>query len=235
MPRRSKPTRRRRRNRSSADVIRVSFTQQLVANLASGLYNTDVYPGFAADLLAIADVYQFYRFSSLSYRLMPAQGSMLPAGAQTAVFIPGVVDTPSGGQQSSLAQLRHHVTLTPRCTVPTRWARLPRSVLMSYQPWFKTIAGTPSADTEYQGKLFIAGNGTDSFHCEIKGVCEFRQLVVAGMTPMLSYDQRMLREKQRLLSILSFSPTSLPAPAAPSWPGASLDQEKIQKPKNNIT
>lgn len=207
MPKRRQRKPKRNRNARKSDTVRIPFASRIASNLSGGLYSTNLAPATFPALGAVADVYQMYRFVNLSYRLQPCPTR---TGSTAVVFIPGVTDTISGMTKANISQMRHHAYIGLQSTVPSSWARVPRSELSSYGVWLKSVIGTPNPDVEVQGLICVGGDATDNFELEIRGVIEFRDLVVGGVTPKMRFEHAMLLERERLLKVLNYQPTLKP-------------------------
>lgn len=158
---------------------------------------------------AMSDVYEFYRIVKLRYRMHPP---ITLAAPQCAVYLAGIIDTPSSLNLSACLQIPHAAVMSARSTIPSKWCNVPPRALSSYMTWYKTVAGTPDPDAEEQGKLYIAGNASDNYSVELMITYEFKTPVVPGATPKMKADAALLRERDRLLRILHFQPTlSIPA------------------------
>lgn len=215
------------RGRRSGDLVRVPCHGRISNSLTSGLFSQSLAPTLFSTITAISDVFEMYRFTNLKYRMLPAGGTVIPTGSQVCGYLPGVIDTASGLTVGSLIQSRHTCFITERQVTPTPWIKVPRAVLQSYGNWYKTVVGTPDVATEIQGGIYVAGTGTDSFVVEVSAVIEFKDLVVAGATPMIARDRAIIAERNRMLSILHYSP-SLPASALRS-PSADRSDTKTYK------
>ncbi len=211
MPRRRKSNRRSRPRRQSADVMKITMHKNLLGSLTTGIGVQSLEPINIGVGTSVADVYEFYKIVGLRYRLHPPQTA--PGSHQVASYLAGVVDSASNLGTDNLAQSPHCVTLAARATVPTPWCKVPKSALSSYADWYKTVPGTTGADVEIQGNMYLAGSGTDGFLLEMKITYLFKGPIVASATPKLRAEAALLREQQRLLRILQWTP---PTPAAPS-------------------
>ncbi len=185
----------------------------LATTFISGTYPISLLPGAVSGHLgSIADTYELYRFTELMFRLHPAVSR---TGNQTVAYYPGVTDTfPSTGTTNM--ESLNAATLGGASTVPTEWVRLKRKDLQTYSPWLKTVQGTPEAALEVQGNIQLTGPGTDNFLFEMRGVCEFKNPVVASSTPAERRAKALEMRRKELLAILA-------SPAA--------DTQTLGKPK----
>ncbi len=106
-----------------------------------------------------------------------------------------------------------------------------RPVLAGYQPWYKTVVGTPDPSAEVQGTIYINGTSTDSYSLELRGVYEFKNPVNAGSTPALIREALLRRERERLMSILDPCAESSVAKTFPI--PAPFDREQVRKGKKS--
>ncbi len=153
-----------------------------VVNYAASTVNTlnispnSVFPR----ILAIADVFQFYRFTKLKITNIPLDTSVVFGYAPGALF-----DTPPANSQSiiELPMAVWHGSAKFADTILT----IPRSELIkeAQLPWFKTIVGTPSAQFEIQGNLYTSvGAGANGATLVLEYTVEFQSWNLAGNSPL---------------------------------------------------
>lgn len=205
-----------KRNNRASDITRFHFTQLLESNLVSGASKTSLNPsviGLSGRLASTADGFELYRLRRVRYRLMPSFTA--PAASIVACYLAGIVDT-TINSAVLLSQCAHHVTISPREIVPTRWVTVPKLALASYGSWYKTVVGTPDPSEEDQGFLYVAGNTTDQYVLDLEIDYDFKTPCAIGSTPAIRLAKEVETERNRLLKILGFGsllPPSEPAPA----------------------
>lgn len=177
MGKRSKKTSNNMNNlRSRAEVI----CGRTVFNFGAVAASIAISPAAFARALAIADVFQYYRFTKLRVRAIPVTG-----GFQAVVgYAPGTIDNPPN-TISAIAELPYALYHGSAKTTDTI-LDIPRSELCgdSTIKWYKTIPGTPATDFEIQGNLYysILVGGT----LVIDYTVEFQSWNLAGNTPKVS-------------------------------------------------
>jgi hypothetical protein len=183
--------------------VAVPFHYLLQATAASNVFAFPIQPNMCSHLQDVGNTYALYRFKKLQFRLLPS-GSTRVGDQQAVGYIPGVVDT-APNTYSQVMEIIPSVALKGVQTVPTEWVRLNRNDLGTYQPWLKTVPGSPATDVEIQGNIFgYCALPTGTFDLELRGVCEFKDPLQDNQTPE-SRARVMEKEKERLLRILSFS------------------------------
>lgn len=187
--------------------IAVAFSNTVAGTAAALTFGCNP-AGLGNRILSMADGYEFYRLTKLEFRLLPSTTSAAAsrASSMTACYLGGVTDTaPSNTQLAS--ECVHHVYLGNSSTVPTEWCHVNRKELAGYNPWYKTVVGSPDPSTEVQGNIFvISPSGTDTYVMQLRGIVQFKGSVPTGSTPMVRQLNEMRREKERLLKILSATP-----------------------------
>ncbi len=179
-----------RRMRSSAPGSRVEKIcgRQLYTNTISTTTTTvNIAPVNFVRALAIADVFQFYRFTKLHLRITPyLNGAGTVNNGLAAGYAPGAVfDTPpaSVGDVVQLPIATYHGSAK---TIDTL-LNIPKKELLgdAQLPWFKTIAGTPDAQFEIQGNVYLVANAsTIAVQIVIDYEVEFQSWNVAGNSPL---------------------------------------------------
>ncbi len=128
---------------------------------------------------AIADVFQFYRFTKLRVITIPSDNSVVSGYAPGAAF-----DTPPTTFASviELPVAKYHGAAKFYETImDVSRAELLRDAQL---PWFKTIAGTPAVQFETQGNLYIiTGAGATGGIIVVEWTCEFQSWNLAGQSP----------------------------------------------------
>lgn len=215
MPRKNRRNHTKSKSRNSfnqLDTVRVHVRHYVEAALSASAATIQVSPAMCAQSAQYADAFQMYKVTKLRFRLYRVGTT---GTTQAAVYLPGVTDNPPS-TISTVGTIPHAAILPLTATVPTRWSVVNSKDLQSYMSWYKTIVGSPSADAEIQGNIFIRGNGTDQYAIEIDAIFVFRDSVPTGVTPQERGRIETLKEKERLLRILA-----CPSPAPASTPGIS--------------
>ncbi len=158
-------------------------------------------PTLSGHLQTIGDTFELYRFTELWFRLQ-APATANQGGGTTAAYLPGVTDTYPTTATTNLESL-NGCYLSVRATVPTEWVRLNRKDLSGYQPWYKTVQGTPEVADEVQGVINFTGSSSDVVLCEFRGVVEFKNPVNAASTPAERRAKALEMQRKKLLSILA--------------------------------
>ncbi len=174
-------------------------------------YTVALQPVSFTRVLAEADGYELYRFTKLKFRLIDTVNAYL-----AAAYFPGVTDT-APTSETQICANPQHTFLGVNQTVPSGWVTLGKE-LRGYEPWYKTIAGTPDPAQEIQGNIFItASSSTVAFHIQIKGVIEFRGPVPTGSTPAMRREAMLKKEYARIMHVLAAGGGGavLKAPCAP--------------------
>jgi hypothetical protein len=179
----------------------VDFINFIYSTAASSLVTIPINPNntLSTRVSTEADAWALYKVTRLRFRLRrPGTAGASPAGTyQVAAFVVGVVDaTPT---QSGLNQAYGRVVLMNQETVPTEWSVVPAADLVGYQPWYKTIAGSPATTSEVLGNIYICtGSATDDTAIEIQGTFVFRDALAPSLTPMMVD----LKERERLQKVI---------------------------------
>ncbi len=188
--------------------VKVPFHASILGSLAAGVGSFNLSPSLITHtgIASIADAFELYRVSKLSYRLLRAPGITAP---QAAAYYPDITDTPP----NTLDQNGENVNstlLSQAATVPTDWVHL-SPVAESALKWYKTIQGTMDSWDEIQGIIYVTGSVTESYLLEVKGVYEFKGQADPGNTPELREKRRQARldyQRKKLLTILASKPDS---------------------------
>lgn len=131
-------------------------------------------------LAAIADLFQFYRFTHIRAYCMPAEVQMGLAYAPGAAF-----DTPptslSGILELPIAVAHGAFKTTDTVLTVSRKELVGDSQLK----WYKTVAGTPAAQFEIQGNLYwVSGAGGTAPNFVVEWTCELQSWNLAAQSPM---------------------------------------------------
>ncbi len=205
---------RKNRRKHRSNNIRSNTVKQLCrlyseGSFTSGAATVALNPSAFPQALEIADTYAFYRVTKLRFRLYRIASLSV---TQVAAFVAGVTD--NAPSNSAVAALIPHCAILPlSATVPSPWQNIPRSVLMSYMPWLKSIVGSPDPAEETQGNIYIRGAGAEQYAIEIEAVFEFRDILSTSITPAERGRLESLAERDRILRLLGSTP--LAAAASP--------------------
>ncbi len=151
-------------------------------NYASSSSNTlNIAPASFSRAAAVADVFQFYRFTKLKV-ILPPNG-----GTTTFGYAPGAVLDTAPTTNAAIMELPYASFHSQVKTMDTV-LNVPRKELLknAQLPWFKTIAGTPDAQFEIQGNLYSAFSATAGGTFVIEYTCEFQSWNLAGNSPLRS-------------------------------------------------
>lgn len=138
---------------------------------------TTISPASFARALAIADVFQFYRFTKLRVK-------NIPTGIQSTFgYAPGAAFDAVPNLASQVTELPIAVNHGAAKSTDTI-LNVPRKELMgdSQIPWFKTIPGSPATQFEIQGNLYVVPAATGII-LEIEWECEFQSWNLAANSP----------------------------------------------------
>ncbi len=182
-----------------------------------------IYPAAFPRVLDIADGFDLFRVTKLRYRLLPPQsanGTTALSQRCAAAFYPGITDNPPGSVSDISENLTRAVTGVGQ-TTPSAWSDVPKELLRGSIPWYKTIVGSPEAADEIIGYVYAISDQTaGAVILDFEGIFEFKGSANTGATPMERSRRLALREKQRLLSVLTSS--ELGKPTGATVPQAAL-------------
>lgn len=152
-----------------------SVCGRTVFTLAVGNATIPISPASFPRLLAMADVFNLYRFTKLKF-------SIYPAGNTAVGYSNGEFDTPPT-TVAQIMEIAYAGLNTATQSVPTH-VNVPRSELLgdSTLKWYKTIAGTPAVGFEVQGNLFVLAGAIQFF--VVEWTCEFTQWNLAANSPL---------------------------------------------------
>ncbi len=184
-------------------IERVPFHFFTSITLSAGAGSANLAPATFPRLAILADTYALYRFVSLNYRIRDGNGT----SDQVVSYLPGAVDTPPALNAANSEAL-NSVILGVGETVPSDWARLKWADLKGYLEWYKTVVGTPDPVDEVQGAIYATGTGSETVKIEFRGVCEFCTPINSGSTPAMRRERMVMRERERLLALLSQAPAT---------------------------
>jgi len=149
-------------------------------------------PAAFARALAIADVFQFYRFTKLRIKNIPT------GVASTFGYAPGAVfDTPPT-LASQVTELPYAVNHGDAKTTDTI-LNIPRRELLgdSQIKWFKTIPGSPATQFEIQGNVYVVVPVTGVI-LEVEYEVEFQSWNLAANSPKFNLPEPDLPPASRL-------------------------------------
>lgn len=182
-------------NKNDSDSIEVFSGRQLFNT--SGTINTvstiNISPASFTRALAVADIFQFYRFTRIKVIQPPvAFNNTNVTAAIVHAYAPGSGFDTAPTTYAQLVELPKMLYHGQSKTIETNMTLNRQDLLKHVQlPWFKTIAGSPDAQFEIQGNLYnIAIYTTQSFIVEY--TVEFQSPNLAGQSPL----ERLLVKQQ---------------------------------------
>lgn len=132
-------------------------------------------------LLAMADVFQFYRFKKLRIQIPPSVNDVdVYVG-----YAPGAAfDTPPANG-TAIIELPQAVYHSSGKSIDT-YLNIGMKELMSNAqiPWFKTIPGTPATQFEIQGNLYTNVGASGGITLIIEYTVEFQSWNLAAQSPL---------------------------------------------------
>jgi len=180
MPNRNRRRPRARAKRSGSNISPVRFHALLTGTLGAvtGDFTSIIAPrnsNFGVD--EVSDQFDLYRLKQFRYRIHPMDPT--DTTNQTAAWIPDIdVQTVTTAQNSTNPL---SACQTPFCGVPSRWIRVPPSMLKGMLDWYKCSTDAGATEFEDQGILLIAGGLSDTFRVEVDGVFLFKNPVNAAI------------------------------------------------------
>jgi hypothetical protein len=176
MGKRSKSRRNNQKNPGNSLGSKVeSVSGRTLFTLTVGSAAIPVSPASFPRCLAMADVFNLYRFTRIKFHIIP--------DASAAVgYSNGEFDTPPS-TVGQIMELPYAGLCSAKQTTPVS-VQVPRSELIgdSTLKWYKTIVGTPAVGFEIQGNLFYLTSTT--FFLVVEWTCEFTQWNLAANSPM---------------------------------------------------
>ncbi len=129
--------------------------------------------------LAMADVFEFYRFTRLDIEVPPSSGVSYAIGYTNQGF-----DTPPT-TIAGVIELPYAKYMADACTT-FRQLNIGRKELLGDNnlKWFKTIPGTPATQFEIQGNIYAAIASSGGVDLIIEWECEFSQWNLAAQSPL---------------------------------------------------
>lgn len=215
---------RRRRGRGKSQKVAVAGQkaeviqgQQLfTATANASLVTIPIRPSSFTRVLAIADSFSFYRFTSLHIEVLPTweneSAGTQDYGSLAYGYGPGALPDTAISTEAGVLALPFADFMSNGSTVP-RKLRIPRKELLKNSQilWFKTILGTPDEQFETQGYIYlwatINGSFSNGINLMIKFTCELQGWILAANTPwlvvprllsqMAEHEEALRRERQR--------------------------------------
>lgn len=186
---------RRSRLGSNDPIERIPFRLIATWNAAAGstfaapiIVGASLTPAIDNRLVIIAEIYQYYRFTSLKFSVMPA----ITATNDTDTSL-GYLPRVPNAAPTTHAEINNMTVATFKSrgqTVPSKLV-VPRSIVLGDAPlkWYQTIAGTEDSQFEVQGYYVVASNVVSAAVVTaqmmiVEGVCEFKGRTNAGQTPL---------------------------------------------------
>lgn len=167
--------------------------RQLFSWALSTVSSIPVQPSTFTRALAIADVFQFYRFTNLTIRILPEEVNAGVSYAPGALF-----DTPPT-TSAGVVELPLHVSHGAFKTTDTV-LRVSRKELLgdNQLKWYKTIAGTPAQQFETQGNIYYyTGAGAGTVLVLIDYTVEFQSWNLAAQSPLAHPLPQIAGEKMK--------------------------------------
>lgn len=153
--------------------------------------------------LAVADVFQFYRFTMLKV-IIPPTAPSAPTGTAAAstsiAYAPGALFDVPPASIADLIALPKYLHMGNACTTDKVMILNQKDLLSHVQlPWFKTIVGTEDAQFEIQGNLYYLSSiiGSASYIVEYR--VEFQSPNLAGNSPMIKIPYPLFQKYSNLL------------------------------------
>ncbi len=149
---------------------------QPIISATSGV--SSISPATFPRCLAMADVFEFYRFTKLNIEVPPSSGVSYAIGYTNQGF-----DTPPT-TIAGVIELPYAKYMADTCTT-FRQLNIGRKELLADNnlKWFKTIPGTPATQFEIQGNIYAAIAATGGVDLIIEWECEFSQWNLAAQSP----------------------------------------------------
>ncbi len=148
--------------------------------LAASASSFPISPSSFARALAIADVFQFYRFTKLKVIIIPGTSGVAVGYAPGAAF-----DVPPNTRAQILElpmAVLHGVSKTTDTVLNVGRKEM---VMNDQLQWFKTIPGTPDTQWEIQGNIYwISDTATGALVVEY--TVEFQSWNLAAQSPLFS-------------------------------------------------
>lgn len=184
MPKKSRGT-------PSEKVVVVSGRDIVPSNLVAGALSFPIVPINFNRTATVCDVFEMYRFTSLTCRAIP---NAAPTGPLVFGATPGVVsNVPSTRAQAFDMSVSAYVPLGTIAQY-AQYARLNNQISLgrkflitdSANKWWKTqqSAGSPPDWDAVQAAIYFVGNATDSFDLLFTYTCEFTGPLNASNTPL---------------------------------------------------
>ncbi len=156
---------------------RTLFSAAIPTGKIFSILNTTVFPRAAA----VADVFQYYRFTKLNIEMKPVSATIAIGYANGAAF-----DT-APSTPSEVIALPFSKLMVSGQTI-SEHLNIPRAELLkdTQLKWYKTIDGTPEAGFETQGNVYVGftGGGTASINLVIDYEVEFQSWNLANNSPL---------------------------------------------------
>ncbi len=180
MPRKSRSCGNSRSNKTSsgARVEKIAGRQYFNASATPGSI-VPISPAAFSRALAIADVFQFYRFTKLNVHMAPTGTTYSLGYANGAAF--DTAPTTTG----EVIQLPYAQLMTSTQTTPVH-LNVPRAELVkdSQLNWFKTIPGNPDTQFEIQGNLYLGAGAATTVAFYMDYEVEFQSWNLATNSPL---------------------------------------------------
>jgi hypothetical protein len=149
---------------------------QVLSSATSGV--ASISPATFPRCLAMADVFEFYRFTKLQVQLYPQAAADYVVGYTNQGF-----DTPPT-TLAGVIELPYARLMSNDTSIPL-YLNIGRSELLSdgNLKWYKTILGTPATQFEVQGNLYVAASTAIALSVVVEWEVEFSQWNLAAQSP----------------------------------------------------
>ncbi len=183
--------RNRKRNNPPGTRVEVVSGRTLVPTVLSSSSALNVAPvANFPRLFALADLFQFYRFTHIRAYCMPGEVQMALGYAPGALFdtppttIAGILELPIAVAHGAFKTTDTVMTVSRKELVEDGQLK-----------WYKTIPGTPAVQFEVQGNIYwVAGAGATAPNFVVEWTCELQSWNLAAQSPMIKSPQLKLTE-----------------------------------------
>ncbi len=180
---RSKPM-----NKGASPSVQKVCGRTLITVLSTAATVVPIQPSSFVRVLAMGDVFEFYRFTKLRVQLPPMASSS--TSTQYAVGYSNQTFDTAPTLVAQVIELPFAARQTKTSTV-FQYFKVGRNELLANAPlkWYKTVVGTPDALFETQGNLYcVSTDATAGCDIQVEWEVEFSQWNLAAQSPMVSYE-----------------------------------------------
>ncbi len=154
---------------------------------AAGSSVVPVTPALFPRAAAIADVFEFYRFTKLQLRLRPGFEGVAATSSNYSYTIGYSNQTFDTAPSTEAAIIELPLAVRSSSATAYSTMMIGRKELVDDSPlkWYKTVAGTPASQFEVQGNFYVASyiNATATVQLVIEWEMELSQWNLAGQSP----------------------------------------------------